>query len=90
MTPNEGQQILARLARMETKQDDMAEDVREVKAEVKRTNGRVTSIEARHVAEDAVKADNEQSRARWGGWFQPVVTGAAVAVIGTILAAIKF
>ena len=45
MTPNEGQQILERLARMEVKLDDHGEDLKEVKELATTTNGRVTALE---------------------------------------------
>ena len=45
MTPNEGQQILERLARMEVKLDDQGEDLKEVKELATTTNGRVTALE---------------------------------------------
>lgn len=45
MTPNEGQQILERLARMEVKLDGQGEDLKEVKEFATTTNGRVTALE---------------------------------------------
>jgi hypothetical protein len=45
MTPNEGQQILERLARMEVKLDDHGEELKEVKELATTTNGRVTALE---------------------------------------------
>lgn len=45
MTPNEGQQILERLARMEVKLDGQGEDLKEVKELATTTNGRVTALE---------------------------------------------
>lgn len=88
MTAHNIGQILRELGVISERQEEMGRDIKEVKVEVKKTNGRVNALEKeRHDATvidterkrmDRVKAENRQ---RWGGWFQPVVSGLVVGLI---------
>lgn len=88
MTPNDTERIIATQASMEAKLDDAIVDIGAIKVEVKKTNGRVNKIDERHAREDATLYERErvahikaENRQRWGGWFQPVVSGLVVGLI---------
>jgi hypothetical protein len=99
MTPNEIGQILRELGKISARQEAMEQrqveqgaDIKEVKAEVKRTNGRVTDIERREDAIDATELERRrvalvksQQRQRWNGWFAPIITGVTTGSIMLII-----
>lgn len=45
MTPAETQALIAAVSRLEAQQDNMADDLKEIKSLATRTNGRVTALE---------------------------------------------
>jgi hypothetical protein len=88
MTPNEIGQILKELGGIAARQEEQGRDLLEIKAEVRKTNGRVTAIEKRESDVDAVDTERRrvatvkaEQRQRWGGWFAPLVSGTVVGLI---------
>lgn len=93
MTPNEIGQILKELGGIKAIIHEIREDVKEAKDEIKTTNGRVTSIEKRHEAEDTLRMEHDRvdalrvaTKQRWGGWFMPIVSGSIAGIIVTVAA----
>lgn len=88
MTPNDAGQILRELGVISARQEEQGKDLIEIKAEVRKTNGRVTDIEKREEAVDATAVERKrvalvkaEQRQRWGGWFAPIVSGTVVGLI---------
>jgi|GEM_PF-2736226 len=96
MSPNEGQQILDRLTRMEVKQDEAAVHIGEVKDLQRATNGRVSAIEIRE-AEVKAAADEhrrmdierDEKNEKWIGIVPVLIastlSGSVVVVISLLL-----
>lgn len=92
MTPNEIQLILDRLTRIEAKLDTQGDSLNEIRTEVKKTNGRVTSLETRE-REDRARLDErtaiEKARGdQFSKWVPPLVVGLAILLLGTALIAL--
>lgn len=92
MTPSDIQIILERLTRIEAKLDTQGDSLTEISKEVKRTNGRVTSLETRE-REDRARLDErtaiEKERGdQFSRWVPPLVVGLAILIIGTALIAL--
>lgn len=94
MTAHDIGQILRELGVISARQEEMGRDVKEVKVQVRKTNGRVDALEK--VRHDASVVDAErqriararvENRQRWGGWFQPVITGVIMAVLTAVVVA---
>ena len=88
MTPGDIGQILEKLGGIAARQEEQGKDLVEIKAEVRKTNGRVTAIEKREDAIDATASERErvaavkaENRQRWGGWFQPIIGGSVAGLI---------
>jgi septal ring factor EnvC (AmiA/AmiB activator) len=92
MTTQDIQIILERLTRIEAKLDTQGDSLTEITKEVKRTNGRVTSLETRE-REDRARLDErtaiEKARGdQFSRWVPPLVVGLAILIIGTALIAL--
>lgn len=88
MNPTERTEILESLGSIKADLANMGQDLTEIKVEVKRTNGRVTRLETLEEESKAVEGERKrvaferaENRQRWGGWFQPVVSGLVVGLI---------
>lgn len=91
MTPNDISTILTRLGRIEAKLDSQGDALSEIKQEVKKTNGRVTSLEAREQADKAVLSEREhmeqKRQQRIARWVAPVIVGILIIAAATALVA---
>ena len=88
MTTEHIGQILKELGGICARLDDQGQTINQILAEAKKTNGRVSAIEAREGEIDAVAAERRRAatvkaeqRQRWGGWFAPIVSGTVVGLI---------
>lgn len=95
MIPNELLQILEKLGGINARLEDQGKTIRQILDEARKTNGRVTAIEAKEGEIDAVEAERRRvaavrtaHRQRWNGWFQPVITGVVMIVVAAALAAL--
>jgi len=98
MTPNEIGQILKELGGLQAEvladhrelidgQDRIEAKAAMIEAKVDKTNGRVTSIEKRHIAEDAVAKREEHRDEKWSERKWAIVVGASS---GAIVTAVGF
>ena len=91
MTPNDIHTILTRLGRIETKLDTQHEALSEIRQEVKKTNGRVTALEALEQVDRALLDERqhmeEQRQQRIARWLAPVIVGVIVIAVGAALVA---
>ena len=91
MTPSDIHAILERLTRIEEKLDSQHVALETIRAETKKTNGRVTALERRE-AEDRARI-SERSRiesaqhAEIVGWIRPIIVGILVLAIGAAIVA---
>ena len=91
MTPSDIHVILERLTRIESKLDTQGTALGEIRAEVKKTNGRVTALETRE-REDRARID-ERSRIETEHhdeivrWVRPVLVGIIVLAAGAAIVA---
>jgi hypothetical protein len=88
MTTHELGQILKELGGISARIEDQGRTIDKILAEARKTNGRVTAIEAREGEIDAVDTERRrvaaaksEQRQRWGGWFAPLVSGTVVGLI---------
>jgi len=95
MTTKHIGQILEELGGIAARQEEQGRDLLEIKAEVRKTNGRVTAIETREGKVDAVDTERRrvatvkhEQRQRWNGYFQPVVTGVVMVVLAAAVVAL--
>jgi hypothetical protein len=89
MSPHEIQIILDRLTRIEAKLDTQGDALGEISIEVKKTNGRVTSLETRE-AQDRARLDERTAienatAARNDRYIPPFLVGVGVVVVGTLV-----
>lgn len=89
MTPNDISTILDRLGRIEAKLDSQHDALTDIRQEVKKTNGRVTALEAREQVDRAL-IDERQHMAqaqqdRIARWIAPVVVIVAAATLVALL-----
>jgi hypothetical protein len=96
MSPSDITTILAKLARVEAKIDAQDETMRRIESEVRKTNGRVTTLET-HERDELAEARGRASmveersahRAKWNGWFQPTITGVVIVVLSALFIALS-
>ncbi len=95
MTQSERNEILESLGSIKSDLANLGTDITEIKVEVKRTNGRVTRLETHEEQKKAVDVERKrvafekaESRAKWNGWFQPVVTGVVMIVLAALIVAL--
>lgn len=91
MTPSDIHVILERLSRIEAKLDTQADALTDIRAEVKKTNGRVTALETRE-REDRARIDErerieDEQHDALVGWIRPVVVGIVVLALGAAIVA---
>jgi hypothetical protein len=96
VSPSDITTILAKLARVEAKIDAQDETMKRIESEVRKTNGRVTTLEAHDRDEaaeargrDSVRVAQREARERWNGWFQPVISGIVVVVFSALIVALS-
>ena len=91
MTPNDITTILTRLGRIEAKLDTQHEALSDIRSEVKKTNGRVTALEALEQVDRALIDERqhmeEQRQQRIARWIAPVIVGLLILTIGAALVA---
>lgn len=91
MTPNDISTILTRLGRIEAKLDSQGDALTEIRQEVKKTNGRVTALEALEQVDRALIDEREhmeaQRQQRIARWIAPVVVGLLILTIGAAIVA---
>lgn len=92
MTASDIHVILERLSRIEAKLDTQGDALGEIRSEVKKTNGRVTSLETRE-AQDRARLDErtaiENARGdQFARWVPPLVVGLLIVIAGTALVAL--
>lgn len=91
MTPNDISTILTRLGRIEAKLDSQGDALTEIRQEVKKTNGRVTALEALEQVDRALIDERahmeEQRQQRIARWVAPVVVGLLILTIGAVIVA---
>lgn len=63
MSPNDITTILARLSSIDTKLDQHGEELKKIRRETEKTNGRVSTLESREI-EDRARLDERQSLER--------------------------
>ncbi len=95
MTAHDIGQILRELGVISARQEEMGRDIKEVKVEVKKTNGRVSALEKERHDATVVDAERKriahvksETRQRWGGYFQPVITGVMMVVLAAVIVAL--
>lgn len=91
MTPNDITTILTRLGRIEAKLDTQHEALSDIRSEVKKTNGRVTALEALEQVDRALIDERqhmeEQRQQRIARWVAPVIVGLLILTIGAAIVA---
>jgi hypothetical protein len=89
MTPNDIATILTRLGRIEAKLDSQGDALTEIRQEVKKTNGRVTALEALEQVDRALIDEREHlKKARQdqlSRWIAPIVVIVAAATLVALL-----
>lgn len=91
MTAHDVTAILERLTRIESKLDTQGDALTEIRSEVRKTNGRVTTLENRE-REDRARLDERTTieQAQHDAlvrWARPVIVGILVLAIGAALVA---
>lgn len=92
MSPNDITTILTRLSSIDTKLDQHGEELKKIRKETEKTNGRVTALESREL-EDRARLDERQSieqkyhdrTVRWSGPIIAVLMTAAAAAVIALL-----
>ena len=87
MTTSDISAILQRLTRIEEKLDGQATALSEIRAEVRKTNGRVTELEVKEREDRARIAGRDDAAENRDRWLRPLIVGVAVAVIGGAIGA---
>lgn len=95
MTAHDIGTILRELGVISARQEEMGRDIKEVKTEVIKTNGRVNVLEKERHDASVVDAERKriirakaENRQKWNGWFQPVVTGVVMVVLAAAIVAL--
>ena len=87
MTPSDISAILQRLTRIEEKLDGQATALSEIRAEVRKTNGRVTELEVKEREDRARAAGRDDVTEHRDRWLRPLIVGVAIAVLGGAIGA---
>lgn len=88
MTDSDIAVILSRLTSQDEALREIKDDVKETKAEVKRTNGRVTELEKVRAVNEAVVRDHDKGREWRKNALIALVTAAVTGGIGSVVAVV--